>query len=81
MKFYWQKLHFCGIQGVYEDWLRPYLTNKRQKVEVKSPFLPDWLYIETWNSPRMKSRASIVHNICKLPSPENLFCIRTSIIC
>ena len=31
------KLHFYGIRGVYEDWFRSYLTNTRQKVEVKSP--------------------------------------------
>jgi hypothetical protein len=29
------KLHFCGIQGVSEDCFRSYLTNTRQKVEVK----------------------------------------------
>ena len=26
------KLLFCGVQGVYEDWFRSYLTNRRQKV-------------------------------------------------
>jgi len=31
------KLHFYGIQGVFEDWFRAYLTNRKQKVEVKSP--------------------------------------------
>ena len=31
------KLHFYRIQGVSEDWLRSYVTNIRQKVEVKSP--------------------------------------------
>jgi hypothetical protein len=31
------KLYFCGIQGVTADWLRSYLTNRRQKVEIKSP--------------------------------------------
>jgi hypothetical protein len=25
------KLHFYGIQGVFEDWFRSYLTNRRQK--------------------------------------------------
>jgi len=33
------KLHFYGIQGVSEDWFRSYSTNRRQKVEVKSPNL------------------------------------------
>jgi len=31
------KLHFYGIQGVSEDWIRSYLTNRRQNVEVRSP--------------------------------------------
>jgi hypothetical protein len=41
------KLHFYGIQGVSEDWIRSYITNIRQKVKVKSPntaqiFFSDW---------------------------------------
>ena len=41
------KLHFYGIRGVSADWFRSYLTNRRQKVEVKSPntaqnFFSDW---------------------------------------
>jgi len=31
------KLHCYGIRGVSEDWFRSILTNRRQKVEVKSP--------------------------------------------
>jgi hypothetical protein len=31
------KLHNRGIQGVSEDWFTSYLTNRRQKIEVKSP--------------------------------------------
>jgi hypothetical protein len=31
------KLNCYGICGVPEDWFRHYLTNRRQKVEVKSP--------------------------------------------
>jgi hypothetical protein len=31
------KLHFYGIQGITIDWFRSYLTNRRQKVEIKSP--------------------------------------------
>jgi len=31
------KLHFCGIRGVSEDRDGAYLTNRRHKVEVKSP--------------------------------------------
>jgi hypothetical protein len=30
------KLDFYGIQGVTIDWFRSYLTNRRQKVEIKS---------------------------------------------
>jgi len=45
------KLHFYGIQGVSEDWFRSYLTNRRQKFEVKSPnsiqnFFSDWDTVE-----------------------------------
>ena len=31
------KLHLCWIWAVCLDWFRSYLTNIRQKVEVKSP--------------------------------------------
>jgi hypothetical protein len=37
------KLHFYGIQGVFEDWFRSYLTNRRQKVEIKSPNTTNFL--------------------------------------
>ena len=30
------KLYFCGIWGESEYWFRFFLTDKRQKVEVKS---------------------------------------------
>jgi hypothetical protein len=41
------KLHFYEIWGISEDWVRSHLTNRRQKVEVKSPntsqyFFCDW---------------------------------------
>ena len=29
------KLHFYGIWGIYEDWFRSHIANRRQKVEVK----------------------------------------------
>jgi len=79
------ELHFYGIWGVSEDWFRSCFTNKRQKVEVKSPntaiFFSCLGYIETWSSPRINSKVSGVHNIYKWPSSENKFYIRTSIIC
>jgi hypothetical protein len=31
------KLHFYGIQGIAAQWFRSYLTDRKQKVEVKSP--------------------------------------------
>jgi hypothetical protein len=31
------KLHFYSIQGIMADWFRSYLTNRRQKVEIRSP--------------------------------------------
>jgi len=41
------KLHFYGIQGINVDWFRSYLTNRKQKVEIKSPnsthnLVSDW---------------------------------------
>ena len=41
------KLHIYGIQGITIGWFRSYLTNRKQKVEIKSPnsthnILSDW---------------------------------------
>jgi hypothetical protein len=33
------KLHFYGIQEITIDWFRSYLTDRKQKVEIKSPNL------------------------------------------
>jgi hypothetical protein len=32
------KLHFCGVQVIFADWLRFYLNNRRQEIEINSPF-------------------------------------------
>jgi hypothetical protein len=32
------KLHFFGIQGAMASWFRSYLTNRKQKIEIKSPY-------------------------------------------
>jgi hypothetical protein len=34
MKSFWL-ITFCGIQGTAANWLRSYLTNRKQKVEIK----------------------------------------------
>jgi hypothetical protein len=31
------KLHFYGIQGLTIEWFKSYLTNRKQKVDIKSP--------------------------------------------
>jgi hypothetical protein len=41
------KLHFYGIQGTAAKWFRSYLTDRKQKVELKSPknnlnFFSNW---------------------------------------
>jgi len=69
-----------------EDCFRSCLTNKRQKVEVKSPNSTKFFslclgYTETWSSSRINCRASVVHNMLKWSSTENKFYITTSIIC
>jgi hypothetical protein len=30
------KLHYCGIQGTEANWFISYLTNRKQKTEIKS---------------------------------------------
>jgi hypothetical protein len=51
------KLHFYGIQGTATKWFRPYLTDRKQKIEVKSPknnqnFFSNWGTIKQ-SSPRI----------------------------
>jgi hypothetical protein len=42
------KLHFYGIWGVTADWFKSYLTNRRQKVEIKSRNATQ-NYIKLWS--------------------------------
>jgi hypothetical protein len=32
------KLHYFGIQGATANWFRAYLTERKQKIEIKSPY-------------------------------------------
>jgi len=38
------KLHYYGIHGTVANWFRPYLTNRKQKTEIKSfeKFFSSW---------------------------------------
>jgi hypothetical protein len=60
------KLHCYGIQGVMADWFRYYLTNRQQKVKIRSPnstknFFSDWGTMK--HGVPQGSRALIVHNL------------------
>jgi hypothetical protein len=62
------KLHFYGIQGVTADWFRSCLTNRRQKVEIRSPsstqnFFSDWGMLKH-RVPRGSIRGSLLFIIC-----------------
>jgi len=60
------KLHFYGIQGVIGDWFRSYLTNRRQKVEIKTPNSSKILsLIEKWHPTNIHSWSLVVHNLHK----------------
>jgi hypothetical protein len=51
------KLHFYGIQGIEAQWFRSYLTDRKQKVEVKSPKNNQNFFLKLGNS---KDRKSVV---------------------
>jgi hypothetical protein len=38
------KLHFYGIRGETADWFRSYLSNRKQRVEVKSSNASNIIY-------------------------------------
>ena len=59
------KLHFFGPQGLCKNWLKSFVTIRKQKIEVKSPdiiyhFFSNWGTLKQ-SSPRSSSRASVVH--------------------
>ena len=85
------KLHFYGIQGVFEVWLRSYWNKRRQKVGVTSPntaqnFVSDWCTLQhgvpqgSILGPSLLIIYIYIY-IYILPTPENKFCIKTDIIC
>jgi hypothetical protein len=64
------KLHFYGIQGVTIDWFRSYLTNRRQKVEIKllsssEKFFSDSGILKHSPPPRVHPRSPVVLNLYK----------------
>jgi hypothetical protein len=63
------KLHSNGIQGIAAEWFRFYLTDRKQKVEIKSPPPPKKKSqagnTKTWSFQRVNSRALACHNIHK----------------
>jgi hypothetical protein len=70
------KLHFYGIREVAEDWFKSYLTNRRQKVERKSPNSTQNRFSDWGTLKRGVPQGSILGS-----SPDNKFLSRTSFIC
>jgi len=63
------KLHFFGLQSMSKNWLKSFVTIRKQKVEVKPlnttyNFFSNWGTLK-WSSPRISSKASVVHNMYK----------------
>jgi hypothetical protein len=70
-------LYFYGIWGVFEDWFRSYLTNRRQKVEVAQNILSDWSALEH-GVPQGSVLGPLLYIICQWHL-ENKPCIRTKL--
>jgi hypothetical protein len=70
------KLHCYGIQGTADNWFRSYLTNRKQKIEIKSlRNFPQKGNSKTWSSPGVNFRAFAFHYIYinDLPTTINTF--------
>ena len=64
------KLYFYGIQGITIDWFRFYLTNRKQKVEIKSPnsthnLVFDWGILKHGVPPGAHFRAVTIFSLYK----------------
>jgi hypothetical protein len=59
------KLRYYDIQGTVANCFRFYLTNRKQKTEIKSfeRFSSKWGTVKTWSSPRVNFRAFAFHNV------------------
>ena len=64
------KLHFYGIQGITIDWFGTYLTNRKQKVEIKSRtsthnLVPEWGILKHGVPPKFHSRTPTIFGAYK----------------
>jgi len=79
------KLHFYGIQGITIEWSRSYLTNRKQKVEIKSPnsthnLVSDWGILKH-RVPQGSILGPLIFLVyIKWPPIANKFPCRTNII-
>ena len=79
------QLQFYGIPDIAEDWLRCYVRNRRQKVEVTSP-ISNKIFICACRTLKHRDPQGLIlvlllFLIYTEPSPENKFHIRISVIC
>jgi hypothetical protein len=76
------RLHFYDIRGVNPDWFKSYLTNRRQKVEIKSRNATQNIFSD-WGTLQQGSILGpllfIIHK--KRLSSENKFHIKTNTFC
>jgi hypothetical protein len=43
------QLHYFGIRGTMANWFRSYLTERKQKIEIKSPYATRSIYL-SWGA-------------------------------